>query len=563
MKKCGLYVRVSTELQAHKKDGSLDTQLDILKKYVEIKNSSTGEDWRTVATYREEGKSGKNTDRPEYQHMIQDIKNGKVNAILCTKIDRISRSLMDFYHFHELLEEYEVTFISLNENWDTSTPIGRFALKITLAAAELEREQTASRTREKMQWRAEQGLSSGGQILGYDIDPDNPGILKVNEEEKKLVMLIFETYVKEKSFMRVANIINAKGYRTKSYTSRRGQVHGGTKFIDTHVSRVLQNPYYIGKVVHKGNCYDGKHKPIVPEELFEKVQRIIQSNQVKQSRGRKHTKHLFILQGLVRCGECNAFMTPYFVYNHERKPYFYYTCTKTQHLGNKEFRMSSVPAAALEDVIVKRLVQLKEDPNLVSEMVQNATAQSSGFLQELTEAKDRLSEHRGSIEQRINTLVESLADGKVQIKSVSQKIVELEERKEQLGEEIQKLEMEMIEAKRKVVNANTLKGRLTTFSELFTEATPEEKKELIMLQINLIVWTPQEIRLALFGNSTMFPKLPTLGEKVSRDSCIWHPGSMSQSVLLWDKSRLEIKRVAKGHTRITLLPEVIPVQIPA
>ena len=114
MKRCGLYTRVSTTDQVLVRDGSLDTQIDILQKYVDIKNTTTEEDWKIIASYREEGKSGKNTDRPEYRRMIQEIRNGKINTILCTKIDRVSRSLMDFYHFHEMLEEFGVTFVSLN-----------------------------------------------------------------------------------------------------------------------------------------------------------------------------------------------------------------------------------------------------------------------------------------------------------------------------------------------------------------------------------------------------------------------------------------------------------------
>ena len=181
-KACGLYLRVSTERQAQIKEGSLDTQLGTLKKFCEIKSSHGTEEWEVAEVYREEGKSGKNTDRPEYQKMIQDIKQGKLNVILCTKIDRIHRSLMDFYRLHELLEKHNVAFVSLNENWDTSTPMGRFGLKLTLAVAELEREQTSQRTREKLAWRAEEGLWNGGQILGYDIDPDNKGVLKVNSD---------------------------------------------------------------------------------------------------------------------------------------------------------------------------------------------------------------------------------------------------------------------------------------------------------------------------------------------------------------------------------------------
>jgi len=197
---CGLYLRVSTEMQAIIKEGSLDTQQSTLTKYTEIKTSNSDEEWYVKETYREEGKSGKNTDRPEYQRMLKDINNGKIDVLLCTKIDRVHRSLVDFYKLHELLEAHNVTFVSLSENWDTSTPMGRFGLKLTLAVAELEREQTSQRTKEKMRWRAEQGLKNGGQVIGYDIDPEDKGVLKVNPEEAKIVRLIFETYRELRSF---------------------------------------------------------------------------------------------------------------------------------------------------------------------------------------------------------------------------------------------------------------------------------------------------------------------------------------------------------------------------
>jgi len=121
--------------------------------------------------------------------MMRHIEQGKIDAVLCTKIDRVSRSLINFYQFHKFLEENETIFISINEQWDTSTAMGRFALSISLATAELERERTSERTREKMQWRAEKGLSNGGQILGYDVDPDEKGVLKPNEVERELVLI--------------------------------------------------------------------------------------------------------------------------------------------------------------------------------------------------------------------------------------------------------------------------------------------------------------------------------------------------------------------------------------
>ena len=144
---------------------------------------------------------------------------------------------------------------------------------IFLATAEyLERERTSERTKEKMLWRAEKGLHNGGQVLGYDKDPDNKGVPTPNEAERELVLLIFQTYVKEQSFRATAQVINEKGYRTKSYVSRSDKVHSGKKFNNTNIGRILQNHFYIGKIVYEDEVYEGQHEPIVPMELWHKVQ---------------------------------------------------------------------------------------------------------------------------------------------------------------------------------------------------------------------------------------------------------------------------------------------------
>ena len=172
-----------------------------------------------------------------------------------------------------------------------------------------------------------QGMRNGGQVLGYDVDPDNPGVPTINDDEKALVRLIFDTYIIEKGIRKTAEAINKRGYRTKSYTSRRGNVQGGKKFTDTIVSRVLQNPQYVGKVRHNGDVFEGQHEPMIPEEIWTKVQRMIQSNQGQRRKTRPQNLHAFALQGLVRCGSCGSFMTPYYGYGRS-KPYFYYACTR-------------------------------------------------------------------------------------------------------------------------------------------------------------------------------------------------------------------------------------------
>ena len=325
MKKCGIYARVSTIDQAVVKDGSLDTQLELLEDAVNLKGRSGAEPWKVVARYREEGKSGANTDRPQYQKMLADIASGKIDTVVCTKIDRITRSLEDFSTLQEILDRREAKFVSLSESLDTSTAVGRAVMKIILVFAEMEREQTSERTKQTLQARAKKGYSNGGQTLGYDVDEDNPGIPIINEVEKQLVLLIFEIFLKEQAYRRTAIILNEKGYRTKSYVSRRGTVHNGKPFATMAVKRIVTNPSYVGKNTYKGEIMEGRHQPIVTMETWERAQAIADGK--KGASKRAETLHVFELKSLVRCGECGSFMTPYYGLGKLGKAYFYYACT--------------------------------------------------------------------------------------------------------------------------------------------------------------------------------------------------------------------------------------------
>ena len=503
MVKCGLYARVSTDMQASVQNGSLDTQIDLLQRYVELKDStSTDEDWKAVAIYREEGESGKNVDRPQYQRMVRDIEHNKINAVICTRIDRVSRSIVDFLQFHEFLEENETIFISLHENWDTSTAMGRFALTISLATAQLERERTSERTREKLQWRAEQGLSNGGQILGYDVDPDEKGVPKPNKIERELVLEIFQTYVKEQSFRAVAQAINEKGYRTKSYVSRRGHVRAGKKFNNTSIMRILKNPFFIGKIGYKGEVYDGQHEPIIPMELWNRAQAIMEAKRSDPHRNRKQNLHTFLLKGLVRCGWCQSYMTPVYSRNRHKKLYFYYQCCAKIHRGDKECKMKPVPASALEQVIVDRLFQLGGDPSRVQELIAEATTSHSERMRALAQTQENYQRLLKGIEKKLDVLVESLAGRKVGIKTISQKIIDLEDQKSQIEQEMMQNEGTLAEAKEKVASVAQIEQKLTTFEKIFSEAAPEERKELLQMHINFLTYTPDGIRLALFRSSS-------------------------------------------------------------
>jgi site-specific DNA recombinase len=514
MRRCGLYTRVSTDDQVRVKDGSLDTQLDLLERHVQLKSETTDDPWRIAKRYREEGRSGSNTNRPEFQRLLADIRAGELDVVLCTKFDRISRSVRDFLDFQETLKESNVAFVSMGEQWDTTTPMGEFALLLFLGVAQLERKQISARTREKAEWRAQKGLKNGGQILGYDIDPGNPGVPRVNEEEKQLVLLIYQTYLNGEGLARTAQAINRKGYRTKSYTSRRGNMHGGKLFSDMAVSRILSNAFYIGKIRHKDELFDGQHEPIATAELFESVQRKLGANGGRRSR--PQVRRLFLLDGLVRCGDCGGYMTPYFTYNHQKKQYAYYMCSNRGHRGKDACSMANVPADPLEQVIANRLIQLSQQDRTVDRLVKGAMADTSELLSNLTARRTTLTGHLTRVQSQIDALVEGIAGRRTALKSVSKKIVELEEQKEQLDDEILEVDLEIDATKQKAVSARSLTDSLTTFGDLYQEALPDEKRELIRLRVNQLIWKPGEIRLALLDHPEEYQELGESQQLVAR-----------------------------------------------
>jgi len=340
MKKCGLYLRVSTDEQAAVKEGSLKSQKIRLQALIKSKNNSK-ERWKVAKVYTEKGYSAKNMNRPQLQMLFDDVCRGNINVVMCTRIDRITRSLLDFYSLFQMFQENNADFICLDDDFDTSTPIGRMALKMILVFAELEREQIADRTKKCLRTRALSGLWNGGHVLGYDIDYNNPGFLKVNNSEKKLVNLIFKIYLKAGTFRKTCKFLNENAFCTKGYTSRKGITHQGINFLHRHLSLILKNKVYTGKIeINKKNknkaqpllhpeeryqIVEGKHEAIIKNNLFAAVQKKIVRNQQKNKSTTPVIKPVYLLKRLLYCGECGCPMETTWARGHGGD-YFYYRC---------------------------------------------------------------------------------------------------------------------------------------------------------------------------------------------------------------------------------------------
>jgi len=232
--------------------------------------------------------------------------------------------------------------------------MGRLTLNILLSFAQFEREIISERVKDKMGAARKKGKWLGGRtILGYDLDKVNRKLV-INAKGAKIVHEVFDLYLKEKSYLSVAKILNEKGYLTKQYTSKSDKTCGGIKFKNTNIQLILKNVLYIGKVKYNGELYKGEHEAIISEDLFNKAQEIIANNRVRRDNP-KNTSNAGLLNHILRCKACDSVMFHTHSSKKGQRKYRYYICLNAQKRGYSSCPTRSVNAQVLEDAVIANL----------------------------------------------------------------------------------------------------------------------------------------------------------------------------------------------------------------
>jgi DNA invertase Pin-like site-specific DNA recombinase len=267
--RCAIYTRVSTDSGLDQEFNSLDAQYDAACAYI---RSQAYAHWALVRTrYDDGGFSGGSTDRPALQRLLADIKVGKVQVIVVYKVDRLTRSLVDFAKLVELFDAHGVSFVSVTQQFNTTTSMGRLTLNVLLSFAQFEREVTAERIRDKVAASKRKGLWVGGMVpLGYEL---KDGKLLIVDDEAAQVRTIFQRYLELGSVGRLAIELCERNVRTKVRRLSNGATRGGIVFTQGPLFYMLRNRFYIGEVLYKGEVCPGPQPPILDRELFEAVQR--------------------------------------------------------------------------------------------------------------------------------------------------------------------------------------------------------------------------------------------------------------------------------------------------
>ena len=381
--RCAIYTRVSTDQGLEQDFNSLDAQYDASQAYI---RSQAHAGWSLLrGKYDDGGFSGGNTDRPALQRLLADVTAGKIDVIVVYKVDRLTRSLADFAKLVELFDTHDVSFVSVTQQFNTTTSMGRLTLNVLLSFAQFEREVTSERIRDKIAASKRKGLWVGGMAaLGYDTKDRK---ISINEIEADRVRTIFRSYLRLGSLNRLMTDLRDQGIVTKVRTLKTGKTVGGIPFTRGPLAHLLRNRFYIGEVAFKGEVLPGEQPAIVDRQLFDAVQAKLtqQMNNHKIARMRAEA----LLAGRIFDDRGNR-MTPTHVRKRGIKYRYYLSSTLLQGQAQRSGSIRRVPATHIEALVTRSVREhLKpsepiDDQSLVADYVKRVEIQQERLIIQLT-----------------------------------------------------------------------------------------------------------------------------------------------------------------------------------
>ena len=364
--RCAIYTRKSTDEGLDQNFNSLDAQREASEAFIQ---SQRGLGWITLKKHYDDGGiSGGTMDRPALQEMLTDIQDEKIDLIVVYKVDRLTRSLMDFSRIIESFDESGVSFVSVTQQFNTANSMGRLTLNVLLSFAQFEREVTAERIRDKIAASRKKGMWMGGQVpLGYDAREKK---LKVNKVGAETIRKLFQLYLDLGSVYAVKKAADKLGLVSKRRKSGQSS-RGGIDFSRGHIYHLLRNPIYKGEVRHKDKIYPGQHDSIVSLDTWNAVQNQLDTNSRKRS-SPTNIKQGNLLTGLI-FDESGKTLSPTYTSKNGRR-YRYYISKDLVHEKNQVKNGWRLPAKTLENLVIKSLAQLLVDEiSLVSRLeIQNS-----------------------------------------------------------------------------------------------------------------------------------------------------------------------------------------------
>ena len=473
-----IYTRKSVTEGLGQQFNTLHAQREAVEGHV---RSMQRERWQALEErYDDGGFSGATTDRPAFQRLMADVAAGKVDVVAVYRLDRLSRSLLDFAGLMRDFEQCGVAFVSVTERFDSSTPIGRMTLNLLATFAQFERETIALRTKDKVSASRRRGMWTGGRpVLGYDVVGKK---LVVNEPEAEVVRRVFDLYLEVGGLVATVEELRLRGVSNKRWTTKSGKVQGGSNFEKNSLGTTLRNVLYIGCVRAGDQVVEGEHAAIVEREVWDAVQARLAA-QAPNTGARSTRRSTSLLSGLVRC-KCGAAMTPTTAKG-RRRTYAYYACAKLVKQGSAACPGSRVAAHVLEPFVVEKVREIGRNPAIVDAAIaadrEERDIERAKLAAELEELRVGRGRHVGDRDRLIAAIGEGRAPA-----SVMARVGELDELVAEADARIAGLERDLA-ALAGTSDIEALKAALEEFDSLWGALDQPERARVLPLVLDVVV----------------------------------------------------------------------------
>ncbi len=558
-KKLAGYIRVSTEMQVER--DSLINQEEILSGFARVRG-------KEIKIYKDAGISAKDKDRPAFQEMLSDIRRGLVEAVVVTKLDRITRSLTDLLFLKEFFEEHEIAFISVGQNLDTSTPMGRFSFYVLGLVAQLEREMTAERVAEDMKNRARRKKWNGGvvpygfvsqmryyrewikakarerlpeaggeslQKIMQGLEQDQvvkqealdyarkmipePKALHIDLTEAEVVRTIFQLYQKHKTFRGVVHRLNSRGMKTRD----------GEPWASTSIRRILQNHFYYGALTYNKRKSHGKTSrprpeaehiivegvfdPIISKEEFFEVRSIIANQRQVPSASKAST---YLLSGLLECQYCGTRMYGYTNHDHRRKGrvYKYYRCNGHISKGSAVCSGNTVDARLVENLITEELRSLATNPEKLQEKATDFKVKFDEEIKPLLDRQKNVQQALSGIDKKFRRLLGLYEEELIEKKDFIREKSTLDSERSFLTTELADIDRQILSNDLAGFDLETTLSSIHNLAEVFEELDLPERKELLRTVVNKVEVGKHHLDCQIFA----LPKSFVAYDRTVRDS---------------------------------------------
>ena len=495
--RCAIYTRKSTDEGLDQEFNSLNAQREAAQAYIA---SQRQEGWIALPDhYDDGGYSGGTLERPALKRLLRDIEAGSVDIVLCYKVDRLSRSLLDFTRIVEVFDRCGVSFAAITQAFNTTTSMGRLTLNILLSFAQFEREIITERIRDKIAAAKKKGKYCGGMpVLGYDVDREKHRLL-VSAEEARLVRHIFIRFTQLRSTTEIVRELNSKRMLTKSWVTAKGQIREGGRWDKSHVYRLLNNRLYLGEVTHKGASYPGEHEAILSPETWDEVQKILEEN--SRARGNAtRSQTVALLRGVIRCGHCGCAMGATYTRKNGRQ-YRYYLCVHASKKVAHDCPVRTVPAGDVEQVVMQQLKSLFRSPELVARTYTAARQQETEEIGRLTMLKAELEEKIKDGRERALQIIASAGQERRGSHGgrLSDALDEVNVQVQALAEELKQISANLEALTQQCVTEDEVRRALHAIEPLWEQLFPAEQNRIVRLLVDRVEVREDGLEVALRG----------------------------------------------------------------